>query len=134
MIKALITGSRTWADREAIAAALVVHRVTEIAQGGALGADCLAWRVASALKIKNTTYSANWIKHGKAAGPIRNGEMLADFKPDIVLAFWDGQSHGTRDMIDKSRKAGLTVWVYFPDGSRSKLAPIGGAEKPPLFL
>lgn len=42
-------------------------------------------------------YEADWGKHGKAAGPIRNSKMIAD--ADALVAFWDGKSRGTRDCI-----------------------------------
>lgn len=50
---------------------------------------------------------ADWKKHGKAAGPIRNGIMLRDGKPDMVVAFPGGR--GTANMVDQARLADLIV-------------------------
>lgn len=50
---------------------------------------------------------ADWKKHGKAAGPIRNQSMLTEHKPDLVIAFPLGESKGTRDMIRKAKAAGI---------------------------
>lgn len=55
-------------------------------------------------------YEADWDKHGKAAGPIRNQEM-AEYA-DALIAVWDGESRGTRDMIDKALDEGLDIYVH----------------------
>jgi len=54
-------------------------------------------------------YPALWDLHGKRAGFIRNAEMRAN--ADGVIAFWDGISRGTKEMIDESVKLGLKVRV-----------------------
>lgn len=59
-------------------------------------------------------YPADWDRHGKAAGPIRNREMLAASEPDLVIAFVDKpltRSRGTHDMVTIAREAGITTWV-----------------------
>lgn len=56
-------------------------------------------------------YRADWDTHGKAAGPIRNRVML-DEGPDILLAFWDGKSRGTKDCINAAVARGIPVNVY----------------------
>jgi len=63
-----------------------------------------AW--AESREIACETYPADWDKHGKAAGPIRNQEML-DQHPDFVLAFPGG--NGTADMVARARRAGVPV-------------------------
>ncbi len=55
-------------------------------------------------------YPADWDKHGKPAGYIRNAEM-AD-KAEALLALWDGQSRGTLHMINLAKKKGLLVYVW----------------------
>jgi hypothetical protein len=57
-----------------------------IIHGGAKGADTLAdqWAITNWVKIEE--YKPNWEKHGKAAGPIRNKQMLDEGKPDLVIA------------------------------------------------
>ncbi len=47
---------------------------------------------------------------GRRAGPERNIRML-DSTPDLVLAFWDGQSRGTRHTISEARRRNITVRV-----------------------
>jgi hypothetical protein len=55
-------------------------------------------------------YLADWDKHGKAAGPIRNREMAEN--ADALVAFWDGGSPGTKNMIEEAEKRGLPVRVF----------------------
>lgn len=59
---------------------------------------------------------ANWELHGRAAGPIRNKEIV-DYC-DKVVAFWDGRSRGTASTIRLTRLARKPLEVYGPDGSR----------------
>lgn len=63
--------------------------------------------------VSHERYPADWEKHGKAAGPIRNQQMLTEGKPDIVVAFSDNLSNskGTADMCRRAHKAGLPVYV-----------------------
>lgn len=80
--------------------------IAEIIEGGARGADTLAGQFADEYRIKRTTVKADWNKHGSAAGPIRNAEMLK-LKPHIVVAFPGGR--GTANMVQQARKAGVCV-------------------------
>jgi len=59
-------------------------------------------------------FPADWDKHGKAAGPIRNTEMIEDGRPDVVIAFtYDlPSSKGTADTVKKAKKAHIPVFVY----------------------
>ena len=57
----------------------------------------------------NFDYVVNWENDGKAAGPIRNAQMAAH--ADALVAFWDGRSHGTRDMIERAEMRNLPVRV-----------------------
>lgn len=92
----------------------VLEKVSEmldiecIIQGGAKGADSLAKQWAIEHEVKNETYYANWRKHGKKAGPIRNQTMLDQGKPTMVIAF--PGSSGTKDMVSRAKKAGLEVY------------------------
>lgn|SRR3990167_1946725 len=72
------------------------------------GADGLTERYAAEFGYKFTPYPADWNKHGKAAGPIRNAAMIKS-GAEICIGFWDGKSKGTFDMMTKANKAGITV-------------------------
>lgn len=69
-----------------------------ILEGGATGADNLAEEYAKKKGFTFIVYPADWEKYGKAAGPIRNKQMVEDC--DYCVAFWDGQSKGTKSSID----------------------------------
>lgn len=122
-MKILVTGDREWRAEDVIERA-ILHLIPEpcsadvIIQGGARGADTLAWKVAKRLSIRCITYAADWKLFGKAAGPIRNRQMLAE-QPDVVLAFHDclEESKGTKDMISIAKKKGLTVILVNSHGT-----------------
>lgn len=78
-----------------------------VIEGGADGYDTVARLWAQGYGIPVETYKADWYTHGRAAGPIRNGEMLRDGKPDLGLAFPGGR--GTANMMAQARNAGLEV-------------------------
>ena len=78
-----------------------------IISGGARGADRLAEVYAREKDIPLEIYPAQWNTYGKAAGIIRNQEMLDDGQPDLVVAFPGGK--GTAHMTNISKKANLKV-------------------------
>lgn len=85
-----------------------------IIEGGAKGADSIAGLWATASSLPNLHFPAQWDVHGKAAGPIRNQQMLDEGKPTEVWAFINkplAQSKGTYDMVTRAKKAGLPVHV-----------------------
>jgi hypothetical protein len=106
----LICGGRDFRDTdfmEGALRALILHPHDAIViHGAARGADTLADKWARAHGVTVESYPADWDRHGRAAGPIRNTEML-DRKPDVVIAFPGGP--GTADMVRKARAAGITV-------------------------
>jgi len=81
----------------------------EIVSGGASGADALGEKYAGEHGYPVKKFPADWNTHGKAAGPIRNREMAA--YADILIAFWDGKSRGTANMISEAEKKNLVVKV-----------------------
>ena len=80
-----------------------------IVSGHASGADSLGERFAAEHGLQIELHPADWAKHGRAAGPIRNREMAES--ADALIAFWDGQSRGTKNMIDTANAKGLKVAI-----------------------
>lgn len=80
--------------------------ITHLWHGNARGADTLAGIWASQRKVKVTAVPAQWSKHGKRAGPIRNQNMLGQ-GIDMVIAFPGGR--GTADMVRRAEKANVLV-------------------------
>ncbi len=81
-----------------------------IVSGGCRGIDKEAEEIAKTFGFETKTYKADWDKYGKPAGPLRNTTIVEN--SDIVIAFWDGKSNGTRDTINKTIDAGKPLRVY----------------------
>lgn len=105
-MKVLVCGGRSFDDWSLLNRTLININPTEIIHGRAHGADALAFAWAEINRVKATAVPAEWGKHGKAAGPIRNQQML-DMEPDLVVAFPGGK--GTADMVRRAKKAGVRV-------------------------
>lgn len=119
MMKILVTGSRGWHDRvriradllEALEFARTVNEELVVIHGDCpKGADKLAKQVCKELGIRDIPMPADWDRHKKRAGFIRNQEMLDEHDPDLVLAYRaTGKSNGTDDMIDRANRADVHV-------------------------
>lgn len=111
MTRVLVCGGRNYWNRKRVAEVLDAgHRKLNfslVIQGGAGGADLLASEWAGRRGVLLTTYRADWRRLGKSAGPTRNRRMLAEGRPDIVVAFPGGR--GTRSMVEIAREAGVRV-------------------------
>jgi hypothetical protein len=83
-----------------------------IISGGAGGVDTWARNAAKRFDTPFEEYPADWEHNGKAAGYIRNQEMV--LAADKVIAFWDGQSKGTKHTIDLCLKHRTNLEVIFP--------------------
>jgi hypothetical protein len=110
-MRIIVCGGRDYSNVEMLNLVLdELHAKTPVSmviQGGAKGADDLAFRWACRTKgVSITTHHAEWDKHGRAAGPIRNARMLED-SPDFVIAFPGGR--GTSNMVKQARAAGVCV-------------------------
>ena len=78
------------------------QQVSKIISGGATGTDLLAEKYASEFNLETTIFLPNWKKFGKSAGVIRNQDIIQN--SDIVVAFWNGISRGTKSSIELSKK------------------------------
>lgn len=114
----IICGSRDWTDPLAIGNVLMhLPHGTVVITGGAPGADRIAALGCRAYSdtLQSVVMHANWNLHGRAAGPIRNREMLdylLTFDERHVYAFRSHPgSRGTNNMIEQARRAGVTVTV-----------------------
>ena len=87
----------------------------EIVSGGAKGADKLGERYAKERGYSLKIFPAEWNKYGKSAGYKRN-EQMADYA-DLVIVFWDGESKGTKHMIDIADNKGIYLAINEYDES-----------------
>ena len=102
-----------------------------IVHGAAKGADRLAAQAARELGMRTEGHRADWDTHGKAAGPLRNRQML-DSGAQRVIAFVDkplDQSRGTADMVDRARNAAIPATVI--DTQTSAVVPVAPTPAPP---
>ena len=110
-MKVLVCGGRDFNDSMTLGSWLGgIHKqggISLLIHGGARGADFMAGKFAEWAGIPVKEYAADWYQHGKAAGPIRNQQMLDDGKPDLVVAFEGGR--GTADMVRRAKAAGVRV-------------------------
>ncbi len=111
----LVCGGRDYPDEKTLFATLTLLVVDRgwpsvVIEGEARGADTMAREWAEHFMIPVEKYPADWERYGRAAGFIRNRQMLSDGKPDLVVAFYDKpreESKGTADMVKQARAAGV---------------------------
>ena len=106
-MRVLVCGGRDYDNTERVCDVLAGLRPSLVIHGAARGADSLAGLWARMSGVDVAEFPANWDKHGKAAGHIRNAQMLTEGKPDVVVAFPGGR--GTEDMKRRARAAGVEV-------------------------
>lgn len=118
-MKVLVCGGRDYSDDKGLRTVLdAMHKTLSFSvliHGAARGADQLAANWASSRGIPLQSFPADWQKHGRAAGPIRNEQMLRDARPDMVIAFPGGR--GTAHMVRIAREAGVKVVTVTGDSS-----------------
>lgn len=87
----------------------------EIVSGHAKGADAFGEDYAKQHSLPLQIFPAEWNRYGRAAGPIRNRAMLqyALEKKPLIIAFWNGTSRGTKNMISQAEKAGAEVKIVY---------------------
>lgn len=122
----LVTGSRDWHDKEKLCT--VLRTFTQgakgkhtVIQGGCSGADKISARYAKRRDWTVITVPAEWKTYGKAAGPIRNGEMVKKHGPEVelfVVAIKGSKSWGTKNcyskiraLKDKRKRGAITVII-----------------------
>lgn len=114
-IKVAIVGSRGFSDlarvQQAVASLKQFDPQITIVSGGAKGVDKAAEDAARYLKLNTVIFPAEWHKHGKQAGMVRNKLIVNE--ADHVIAFWDGKSKGTKNTIDLALKNKKNLEVVF---------------------
>lgn len=115
--RVLVTGSRAWTDAAVVRTALTeawraAGQPLVVVHGGCpTGADAIAaaWVAEHEFAgMAAEVHRADWARHGRAAGPIRNAAMVAA-GADVCLAFPAGPSRGTRGCVELAKQAGITV-------------------------
>ena len=83
---------------------------TEIVSGGARGVDICAREYAQKNHLKLTEFLPEYHKYGRAA-PLKRNLQIINYA-DEVIAFWDGESRGTKYVIDSCKRKDIHVTVY----------------------
>ena len=112
-MKYIIAGGRDFNNRSImfpILSKYINNMCDTIISGDARGADALGAEWATHFQIPVKHFPAKWDEYGKAAGYIRNAEM-AEYG-DMLIAFWDGKSRGTMNMIKTMKLHKKPYWVY----------------------
>jgi hypothetical protein len=123
VITILVSGSRDWGDRLSIVCALsrYIGQDVTVMHGAAsrrdpltglqISADMIADEVARSLGFAVRPFPADWKRHPRHAGFLRNISML-DEDPDRVIAFWRNKSAGTAHTIAEARARYIPVELH----------------------
>ena len=127
--RVIIAGTRDFSDyqllRDKCDAILSAKRQNSniiIISGTARGADRLGERYARERGYEIRQFPADWLNDEKKAGPIRNAKMADN--ADALIAFWDGQSRGTKNMIETAKRKGLVIRTIDTNRSRTAAATV----------
>lgn len=111
-MRLIIAGSRTLTPSYGFIVGAIkllgITNISEVVSGGAEGVDTEAQHFASHLWVEFKLFPADWIKHGKSAGPKRNRQM-AEYG-DVLLLIWDGESRGSSNMKQEMLKLKKPVY------------------------
>jgi hypothetical protein len=110
-MKVIIAGGRNITDYSLLLSTIgeSEFEITEVISGMAPGVDTLAVQYARENNLPLAEFHADWNQYKRAAGPIRNRAM-ANYG-EALIAIWDGESRGTKNMIEEATKRGLKVYV-----------------------
>lgn len=122
-MKVIIAGSRftpgdraaharyTGACNDAMRTLSMIADVTEVISGAARGADRIGEEWAHRHGVLVRRMPADWDTYGKRAGFLRNESMARIPGVGLLVALWDGQSKGTRHMINIARECKIATWI-----------------------
>lgn len=110
-MKVAVIGGRGFDDYEKLKQTLELFPITVIVSGGAVGADRLAERYAKEKSIPTEIYLPEWDLFGKKAGFLRNTTIIEN--SELVVAFWNSKSRGTRDSIGKANKMKKNTFIVY---------------------
>jgi hypothetical protein len=111
-MKVIIAGMRDFHDYSVVLGAIKSSgfKITEVVSGCSPGVDALGEQYAAENGLPVRRFPANWLRNGRAAGPIRNVQMAK--YADALIAIWDGHGQLTRNMIKQAKEHFLTVHVH----------------------
>jgi hypothetical protein len=120
-VRLAVVGSRGFSNYEFLKEILQWYDIRQIISGGAKGADQLAAQFASEHDIPLKEFLPDWNRYGRSAGYRRNEQIVEAC--DEVVAFWDGQSRGTKHTINIAEEKSKPVAIYWPRASVNPSIP-----------
>ena len=124
MLRVAIVGSRDFSSLAAVERYVTsLAPSTIIVSGDDQGVDRLAESAALAHGLKTLIFVTDWTTDGEHAKQVRNDQILAN--TDEVVAFWDGKSPGTEELIRKARTKKKPVLIF----RTSSATPMDRAEQ-----
>ncbi len=108
-MKLAIVGGRDFSNYTLLHQEVSKLNPFEVVSGGAKGCDTLARNYATENKLKITEFLPDYAKYGRGAPIRRNADIVA--YADVVIAFWDGKSRGTRNSIETAKAMGKEVII-----------------------
>lgn len=111
-MRVIIAGGRKFDDYKRLARICmhIMSKQDTVVCGMARGVDRLGHRFAITHGLEIAPYPAQWERYGKRAGILRNVDMAEN--ADCLIALWDGESRGTKHMIETALDKGLDVHVF----------------------
>lgn len=106
-MKVAVIGSRTFTDKKLLEEELDKLNIELLISGGAQGADTLAENYARERNISVLIFKPDYQRHGKGAPLVRNKEIVNH--AEIIVAFWDKKSRGTKFTVDYAKNKQLPV-------------------------
>ena len=109
-----VFGDRAWDDYAAVKREIKRRMPDVVIEGEADGADSMARLAAEELGIRVLKFPAEWSKYGRAAGPIRNRQMLVEGQPTEAIGFHRNitKSKGSKNMLGQCEKRGVPTIIY----------------------
>ena len=86
-------------------------KISKMVFGDCKGTDLLAYNYCEKYHIPFQMYYADWKRQGKAAGPLRNIEMINSEKPDFLIAFLNSESKGTKQCVEYAKTKGINTYI-----------------------
>ena len=114
-MKVAVIGSRSITNFDL--AEFLPKDTTEIVSGGASGVDTVAQKYADKTGIPIKVFRPKYELYPGKRAPLERNLEIIDYA-DLVLAFWDGKSRGTKFVIENCKKMGKPVKIFLPDESK----------------
>ncbi len=115
-MKVVVAGSRNIFDERIVVNILneSPYEITEVVSGHAMGIDQIGEMWAKSKGIRAAVFTPQYGEGNPRVAPLNRNKKMAQYA-DALIAIWDGQSRGTKHMIDQMKKLGKPYTVYVID-------------------